>query len=254
MEAKGGMLWHWLLKEHARPTSDLDLQIFGEATHAEILDLFTEAASLIDDEDGLRFEIGKMTELAHTHSEMPGLRIQLVAYLGDSKTGRGVNIHADVGIGGEMPMGARYELVEPLIEGMSKSYVRMQPFDLVAAEKLHAVVEKGMDNTRLKDYRDLWVLSHRDDLVNGLAEAVEHTFSERTTPLSCELPMGLSQAYAIVRQGDWERFLTKSGLAGTVPTNLSDVVSRLAAKFGPVLRELAPAPSHVYAYAPRMTA
>lgn len=227
----GGCLYHWCptMADMNRPTADIDLHSYECETHDEILNLFKKAFQ-IEDNDGWNFEVSKTTILEHEHGEYNGLRVHIVGHLGRVR----VSTYADVGLGGEPPVGLRELRIRPQIEGQSSQTIKAQPFEYSIAEKLHSIVVRGLTNTRLKDYRDLFVLSRRGFDGETIRAAVEHTFRQRSTELPARLPVGLSAAYANVRQADWQRHLKKSRITG-MPQDLGEIVDELADFYGPLL-------------------
>ena len=87
----------------------------------------------------------------------------------------------------------------------------------------------------LKDYLDLWVLLGRETLDAGtLATAIAATFHRRSTALSNDLPIGLSDEFAndASRQSLWAAFLKKNDLAAEP---LHKVVTALRSSLQPAL-------------------
>lgn len=221
---KGGLIW-WLtesLRGHARPTVDIDIHLHEPEEHAAVQDLLAAAGAVALD-DGCRFEFHSPKRLEHT-GEHEGLRVKVRAWIGTKY----VDFHVDVGFGGRRPDGiepTEFDSMHPKISGGS---MLMTPIEYVAAEKLHAIVKHGMNNTRLKDYNDLMVISELDIDQNKLAEAVAITFEDRATPLPEFTPDGLSAAYAEHRAEDWSGWLISSRRSGKVPSDFGEVVSAVA--------------------------
>ena len=56
--------------------------------------------------------------------------------------------------------------------------------ETVIAEKIHAALTRGINNTRMRDYYDFYTIDHRigfDGDAEELRKAVLHTFTERET-------------------------------------------------------------------------
>jgi hypothetical protein len=253
MMLKGGLLMH-LSDEFAaygRATTDIDLHTWLDITKDDLIDLFVKAGEL-EDRDGLRFEFGKVTDLEHVHAERPGVRVKVRAYLGDHKGGVTIDFQIDTGIGGHRPAGVRPVQLKSDFPGGPTATIYCQPWSFMVAEKLHAIVDKGLDNTRLKDYRDLFVMIDRVPY-SEIVQAVADTFADRDTDIPLELADGLSDTYGETRQDDWMRFLVNSRLDGSTPTNLMFVVQELRDFYQDVFTDAAklnPAP----AYSQRMFA
>lgn len=236
MVLKGGMNLVWSdMSEFARATSDMDIHLYDYTDEQEVIALFEKAFAL-DLGDGCRFEIGKKRRLEHVHGEHEGLRIVFKVYAGKTR----IDFQADIGMGGARPTKVRRLQVPTMFEGQSTSTIWAQTFEYSLSEKLHAMVQKGLVNTRLKDYRDAFVLSPRMNQ-GALAEAVEWTFADRGMEIPSDLPEGLSDEYAALHQEDWIRFLDGSSLRGTVPESLHTVVASLRDRYMPIFENIVPA-------------
>ncbi|MDE6771594.1 MAG: nucleotidyl transferase AbiEii/AbiGii toxin family protein, partial [Muribaculaceae bacterium] len=83
------------------------------------------------------------------------------------------------------------------------------------AEKLQTMVDRYLDNSRMKDYYDVWILTSKAELdMTILSEAVDATFRNRRT--NREDIIGLF-AEEFIHNGDmsmrWNAFLKKMKLS-----------------------------------------
>lgn len=104
------------------------------------------------------------------------------------------------------------------------------------AEKLQALTQLRMANTRMEDYFDLWLLSRQPQLNKAiLREAVERTFENRKMAIDTE-PIGLSSAFGAdqAKEIQWKAFLKRSALTAA-PESLMDVVEEIRLFFEPIL-------------------
>ncbi len=223
----GGCMYHWCptMADMDRPTSDIDLHTYEVRSHEEILDLFRRAVT-VEDSDGFRFEITKTSELEHEHSEYRGLRIYITGFLGKTR----VTTYADISIGGEPPIGLRELPIVPMIEGQTSATVRAQPWEYCMAEKLHGIVTRGLTNTRMKDYRDLVLLSRKGFDADKVRNAIAHTFAQCRTEMPAGTPEGLMPAFSEAKQAEWTRHLAKNRVTGW-PQDLETVVAELRTYF-----------------------
>jgi hypothetical protein len=225
LSLKGGVMYHWdtTMADLRRPTADIDMHSYGDRSisHDEILTLFRAACDM-ELEDGCRFEVAKTSVLEHEHHQTDGLRVHLRSLVGKSQA----PLYLDIGIGGEPPVGLRELHIVPMFDGDRTVSMKAQPWAYNIAEKLHSIVVRGMSNSRMKDYRDLWVLIGRDIAPDVVARACEHTFSIRSTDMAEDVPEGLLPGFAEGHQPDWERFLERNDIRG-VPAELSEVVEAL---------------------------
>ncbi len=223
LSLKGGVMYHWdtTMADLRRPTADIDMHSYGDGSisHAEILSLFRAACDL-EMEDGCRFEVSKTSVLEHDHHQDDGIRVHLRSHVGKSMA----PLYLDVGVGGEPPVGLRNLHIVPIFEGDRTVSMKAQPWAYNIAEKLHSIVVRGMSNTRMKDYRDLWVLLSKDIDGDEIRQACRHTFSIRSTELAEDVPEGLLPTFAEAKQPEWKRYLERNDIQG-VPSELADVVS-----------------------------
>lgn len=223
----GGCLYHWCptMSDMDRPTSDIDLHTYEVRSHEDILDLFNRAVT-VEDSDDFRFEVGKVSELEHEHSEYRGLRMHIVGWLGKLR----VNTYADISIGGEPPIGLRELPIVPMIEGQTSATIKAQPWEYSIAEKLHGIVTRGLTNSRMKDYRDLVLLSRKGFDPEKVRAAIAHTFDQCRTVIPAGTPEGLMPVFSSAKQSEWSRHLEKHRVTG-MPQDLDVVVTELRAYF-----------------------
>jgi len=92
------------------------------------------------------------------------------------------------------------------------------------AEKFETIVSRGLANSRLRDYYDIWLLStlHGYDGAE-IAAAISATFAHRGTALPRETPPGLTAAFhgSAEAQARWRSFLASKG--ADAPSDLADV-------------------------------
>lgn len=230
----GGMLAHLTpgLESHARSTTDIDLRSRETAPETErVVDLI-RSAFRVDLSDGVTFELRRVEGGGDaTHDN--GLKLHMRAYLGTvtdpNRTPR-ADFHVDVAFGGRRPSSVKRVTFErsmhPSLPGGSYLSCGM-PYQI--AEKISAAVRIGAISTRMKDYRDLWMVAtgrtpcDRDDLGEALSTILE----DRAQPLADEardLP-GYADQFAADHQADWAAWVRASRMTGQVPDDLAEVVA-----------------------------
>ena len=131
------------------------------------------------------------------------------------------------------------------IRGFESPMVPSYPWELVLAEKLHAILTGSMANPRLRDYMDVIALS-RSGVVESAtaADFIVRVFEARgdSGRQYEEAPVGLTQAFADARQKDWSGTLARTGLAGEMHASLADAIAEVTAIAEPLLAATAPAP------------
>lgn len=232
---KGAMLFTlWYDMPH-RPTRDVDLLGFGASDLPSIEQTFRDIVS-IGVEDGIRFDPDSVTaEEIRKEAGYAGARVFVSAALAGAR----VKTQVDVGFGDAVtpgPVKANYPV---LLDDFPAPTLQTYPVYTVIAEKLHAIVLLGMTNSRLKDYLDLSVLLEREALdADILATAIAATFNRRAMLVPIELPIGLSDEFALdgSRQALWRAFLNKNQL---VAAPLPELLGWLRAKLHPALQQAA---------------
>lgn len=224
---KGAMLFAaWTGMPH-RPTRDLDLLGRGDPSPGAVADLIRAACERApEQDDGLRFDAAAI--VAHEireAQEYGGVRVAVPATLGNAR----VPLRVDVGFGDVITPPARPLTYPTLLPDLPPPVLAAYPPETVVAEKVQAIVELGMANTRLKDFFDVWLLLRDFDLSGeALAAAIRATFARRRTPLPIATPTALSDAFARddVKRAEWSAFVRRAGLADTAPS-LDQVVTAL---------------------------
>ena len=170
---KGGVLLAAF--ESRRPTRDLDFQATAMPNAIDALIQVVQWIARVEIADGLVFD----ADSAEGHSirdedDYQGVRVSMAASLAKAK----LAFHVDVNFGDPIwPAPANVEL--PRILGGNPIELRGYPIHMVLAEKLVTSVDRGVANTRWRDFGDMWVLSgrHRVDgahLMRALGEVARY--------------------------------------------------------------------------------
>jgi predicted nucleotidyltransferase component of viral defense system len=233
---KGAMLQTIWLADPFRPTRDLDLLGHGESEPEAVRTIFREILA-IECDDGVVFDLdGLSVEPIREENDYGGQRIETTAHIAGAR----LRVRIDLAFGDAVTPDAG-EIAYPALLDQPAPKVRAYPKETVVAEKLQAIVALGMNNGRMKDFYDLWMMS-RHFAFDGalLAKAIAATFDRRRTPLPTDTPIGLSDDFgaeaAAVRR--WEFFTTRNVLSEK-PGSLADVVVGLRDFLMPVIRRAA---------------
>ncbi len=226
---RGAMLYAVWGGEAYRSTKDLDLLGYGSPEPEEVEACFRDLLAVDVPDDGLRFEpdglrVRKMREDA----EYSGVEVRLELRL---KTAR-IPLKVDVGFGDAVVPGPK-EVDYPVLLDGPEPRVRVYTRESVIAEKLHAAALFGDDNTRLKDFYDLFVLS-RVFAFEGktLARAIAATFERRRTALEGLLPLPTAFFNHEARATRWRAYLKRNELIGA-PRDFAAVGEGLRGFLGP---------------------
>ncbi len=208
---RGGMLYELWGGEAYRSTNDLDLLGFGSAEPDQVEACFRDLLAVEVADDGLRFQPdGIRVRRVREDAEYSGVEVKIELRL---KTAR-IPLKVDVGFGDVIVPGPEEADYPALLDGPPAS-IRAYSRESVIAEKLHAAALFGDDNTRMKDFYDLVVLS-RVFAFRGvtLAEAIAATFERRRTPIEAPLPLPISFFTNDTRAERWRAYLRRNELAG----------------------------------------
>lgn len=185
------LLIHWIDKPH-RPTRDVDMLGFVENSRSAVSKAIKDILAASVEEDGLIFDAKSVSVAAiREEAEYGGMRAKMQCYLGKAA----ITLQVDIGFG-DVPSRLEEITIKPMLN-YPAPVLRAYPMEAVIAEKFHAMVEKGIVNSRMKDYIDVWLLSQEFGFSGKfLAEAIAATFSSRGLPLPVETPMALTDAFS----------------------------------------------------------
>lgn len=227
---KGALLFQLWQEQTYRPTRDADFLGFGAPESTRIETVVRELCAMHQD-DGLVFDDDSMrVEPIREGANYEGLRMQLRATLGRAQCW----VQWDIGFGDAITPGPVEVELPTLIGELPAPSLRAYPRETVFAEKLEALVVLGMANSRMKDYFDLFNLIGEAQMHAGtLASAIAATFARRGTPIPADLPLGLTETFALdaLKQGQWHAFLSRNRLQAP---GLEEVVKEIARTVGPL--------------------
>ena len=174
-------------------------------------------------DDGMAFDLATVavSDIREGQTNQ-GKRIRLAATLGTAR----FTVQIDVGFGDALAVWDT-EIVMPTLLDYPAPHLRAYPVEAVVAEKLHAMAQHGMLNSRMKDIYDVQALAARLTFDGrSLTEAVRLTFERRGRPIGAELPAPLTTAFAAdtVMLQRWAGFLRRNRLEAV---ELATAVDRL---------------------------
>ena len=219
---KGAMLLAtWMGKPH-RPTKDIDLLGFGDASAEGLRNVFRGICHTEVEPDGMEFKADSI-RIAEIREDLeyPGQRIKLESRLGNAR----INIQIDIGFGDSVV--PKPTLIEyPTLLNMPAPLIRAYPPETVVAEKFESMISRGMLNSRMKDYYDLRLMAKEFRFDgNTLAEAIKSTFARRGTAIPKDTPTALTAEFSSSpdKNTQWKAFLKTSRLDDT-DLKLSQVI------------------------------
>lgn len=227
---KGAQLFSLWAQSVHRPTRDLDLLGFGDCS-PESLKVYFDAllAQPAEPPDGL---VWGEAHASHIREDQRygGVRISVKVTL----AGAIVPAQVDIGFGDAItpdPVELNWRDLLNFPEARLLTY----PPEAVIAEKVHAAVELGMANTRMKDFYDLdWLCENMVFDQDVLGSAIRATFLRRSTTLPTEAPVAFTQPFGNdpTKAMQWSAFLRKNRIEAPP---LPEVVRRLSEFLLPVL-------------------
>jgi predicted nucleotidyltransferase component of viral defense system len=205
---KGGALLYAFEREASRPTMDLDLlglNLASEQTHLK--SIFQSIAPIACEMDGVFFlEQSITTHEIQKEGKYTGIRVKIEARLGNIRH----FLQIDIGFGDAVTP-APVEMSYPTLLSMPIPEILAYSVESVIAEKFEAMIDLADQNSRMKDFYDVYKLLQKGDFDLLILEmAIQNTFKRRGT---------LAEANHVLftqpfmenpqRHLDWKGFLTK---------------------------------------------
>lgn len=224
---KGAMMFTVWSEHPHRATKDLDLLGSGSPDLERLAEVFREVCTTVVEDDGVVFNPATVSaERIKEDAEYEGVRITLTGKLGSAN----LNVQVDIGFGDAVTPEPEFIDFPTLLPG-HRPRLRAYPREVVVAEKLQAMVNLGITNTRMKDFFDVWFLCQTFAFEGRLLRnAIRATFERRGTSISADPPLALTATFAMdpTKQTQWKAFLARSRLteSGLTLSEVIDVVSR----------------------------
>ena len=120
-------------------------------------------------------------EIRETHA-YAGVRLKMLAKLGNAH----INLQVDIGFADAITPGP-VTLEYPSLLGFPAPRLSAYPRETVVAEKLETAVSLGMQNSRMKDFYDLWTMAREFEFEGAvLSHAIRNTFDRRKTAIPAD--------------------------------------------------------------------
>lgn len=233
---KGALLLRAIGISEIRPTRDIDVLRYGGHTIPEVEKVIAECCRVEVEEDGLDFDPESVSgEEIREQEEYDGIRITLQGTLGNAR----IHLQIDMGFGDVVTPEPLLIEYPTLINGESPR-LRAYTLESAIAEKYQAMVDKGVLNSRMKDYYDIYYLA-KNKTFNGLRlqEAIKKTFQRRETEIPEDLPSALSESFYNdeLKVLQWDTFIKKIS-DEQIPKELPVVVSEIANFLWPATKSI----------------
>ena len=175
---KGGLLLSAMFGIGNRMTKDMDATITGiDVSKDKMLKVLNEILS-INLKDGVKFDVVDITDIRED-DEYGGNKYHIVGKLQSLK----VNLEIDISTGDKVtPRELKYKY--PLIFENRTIIISSYNIETILAEKIETVLRRGVFNSRMKDFYDIYYFLtklRKDININILKEAVDNTFTKRNS-------------------------------------------------------------------------
>ncbi len=205
---KGGTLLYAHERESSRPTMDLDLLGLQISSDQEEMKAVFQAICRIEcPEDGLMF-LHETIEAGEIKKEgrYSGVRIKIDGRLGNIRQMSQI----DIGFG-DIITPAPIEMIYPTLLPMPAPEILAYPLETVIAEKFEAMISLAAQNSRMKDFYDVYQLLENFEIDHAvLRTAIQNTFRQRETPIEQDhVVFSPEFANSAKRQQEWDAFLKK---------------------------------------------
>ena len=202
---KGGFLIASMVGLDTRATMDMDVTIKGEPVNPENIRMMFDEIIKISVEDAITFEFKNISEIREG-DDYTGYRVHLVG----SFSPMAVPLKLDITTGDRItPKEIQYEYKTMFDE--KSILVLAYNLETVMSEKLEAILSRGDQTTRPRDYYDvyiLWKLQQQNINLDHLRAALIATANKRN---SLELMKQYQNTMLVVRESEfmkdqWQKY------------------------------------------------
>lgn len=226
---KGGVLLAAF--DSRRPTRDVDLAGLDLANDAatvlELVRSIVESSPALDDGVAFMPDAAK-AEVIREEDAYSGVRVSMGARLASAS----LPFHVDVNVGDPIwPAPITVEV--PRLRGGEPIVLAGYPIHMVYAEKIVTAIQRGVANTRWRDFGDIWTLSRRHSVsASDLREAIDAVAGHRGAHVS---PLAeVLDGYADLGQARWIAWRRRSN-SDHLPQSFADVLDGVFAFADPVV-------------------
>lgn len=221
---KGGFLLSATLGIDFRSTMDMDFLLTKLAMNKENIEKIFKGIAEIDVDDNITFEFVDINDIRQ-EDEYGGFNVSLLGRLENVK----VVVSIDIATGDPItPSSVSYHY-RCLFDNEILTFAAYN-FETIIAEKLQTILNRGVTNSRSKDFYDLYIiykLRWNDINISTLKEAFNNTCRYRNTIFSSGHATEIKNQIEndLSMQKRWESFLKKNEFASDI--SFSDTISVL---------------------------
>ena len=218
---KGGVLL--AAYDIRRPTADIDIAARRVSGEVDRIRQIVAAIAERTGPDGVVFDISTaQAEQIRDEDEYAGVRVTMTAQLATAR----IRFHVDVNIGD--PVWPEPGLVRlPRLLG-GEIVVRGYPLAMVLAEKIATAHERGIANTRWRDFADVHLLTGGQSVPADVFVVALRTVADHRGIAVLGLADVLT-GYAELAQSKWATWRGRQLLADRLPTEFGDVLEDVCA-------------------------
>jgi len=233
---KGAFLLMQWTKEYYRSTKDVDMLVYENNQEERIREMIADICAIPFEQDGLNFVTSDMTigEIREDE-EYQGLQAKFKAYIGNIR----IPLQIDMGFGDAVTPSA-VEIEFSSLLGLPAPRILSYPVESVISEKVEAMVSRGLPNSRMKDFYDVYALIKTCDIdISTLHDAITATFDRRKTTIPTGIPVALTDEFATdeLKKIQWRSFIKKNELSHA-PEELGMVVEEIRKLVLPIFSEI----------------
>ncbi len=178
---KGGMLLTYSLGVQNRATQDIDFLVKGFPLESAEMKKVLEEIIGDNKQSDIWFELNSTAEEIRAEDEYGGLRFHIIGHLANIR----IPFSVDIATGDPIYPFPRVEKYSTILGDNIE--LKMYPLESVLSEKLQTVLARAENNSRSKDFYDIYaILKNKLEVINvkELKVAVSMTFSYRKTEVS----------------------------------------------------------------------
>ena len=190
---KGASLLAVWMDEPYRATRDIDVLALDGFEDSYVRQVVATICEVPCAEDAMAFDLSSVRVFPiRTGQEHPSQRVKLTARLANAR----IPFQVDIGFGDIVVPGPEEVQFPTLLDGMAAPSVQAYPRVSSVAEKFEAIVQLGQQNSRMKDFHDIWALSETFSFDgSALREAIQACFARRETDWTTQTPLALTSTF-----------------------------------------------------------
>ncbi len=214
---KGGALLYAYEREASRPTMDLDLLGMSISNDQEQMKAVFQAICQIECQEDCVLFLHETITIGEIKKEgrYSGVRVKIDGRLGNIRQVSQI----DIGFG-DIVTPSPVEMTYPTLLPMPEPKILAYSLETVIAEKFEAMISLAAQNSRMKDFYDVYRLLLGSDINDAvLTTAIQNTFQQRETPVEREhVVFSAEFAESPKRQQEWAAFYRKMSRYTTMTT------------------------------------